>query len=95
VKGTREKNWALATPFNNFLPEAGFLFGSEINDYLNQCGRNWTELNGLQTEKNDVAGKDRQKNIERSSELTCWFFEQASTGCKVKFAKYPKFADTK
>jgi hypothetical protein len=52
-------------------------------------------LSGLQAEKNDVAGKDRQKNIERSSELTNWFFEQASTGCKVMFAKYLNFTDPK
>jgi hypothetical protein len=93
--GTLEKNWGLATPFNNFLPEAAFLFGSEISDYLSLCTRNWTQLRGLQAEKDDVAGKDRQKNIERSTELTNWFFEQASTGCKAQFGKYLDFSNWK
>jgi hypothetical protein len=95
IRGTRERNWGLATPFNNFLPEAAFLFGPEVSDYLNQCSRNWAELHGLQEEQNDVAGEDRQENIARSSELTNWFFEQASTGCKAMFAKYLNFADPK
>jgi len=95
VKGTREKNWGLATPFNNFLPEAAFLFGPEISEYMNECSKNWTELNGLQAEKYADAGKDRQKNIERSTELTRWFLEQASAGCKTKFGVYLDFANWK
>jgi hypothetical protein len=35
MKGTREKHYGLATPFNNFLPESSFLFGQDISDYLN------------------------------------------------------------
>jgi hypothetical protein len=93
--GTREKNWGLGTPFNNFLPEASFLFGPEIGDYLSLCIKHWTELYGLQAEKYSDQGKDRQKNIERSTELTNWFFEQASTGCKAKFGKYLDFANWK
>jgi hypothetical protein len=90
MKGTREKNYGLATPFNNFLPEASFLFGQDIADYLSECSRNWTELYGLEAELNDVAAKDRQKNIERTSELRQWFFEQASVHCKATFTKYLK-----
>ena len=90
MKGTREKRFGLATPFNNFLPEASFLFGEDIPHYLNECSRNWTELYGLEAELNDVAGPDRQKNIERTSALRLWFFEQASVHCKAKFTKYLK-----
>jgi hypothetical protein len=88
MKGTREKHYGLATPFNNFLPEASFLFGRDIADYLNECSKNWTELYGLEAERADVAGMDRQKNIARTSELKVWFFEQASVHCKAKFGKY-------
>lgn len=95
MKGTREKRYGLATPFNNFLPEASFLFGQDISDYLNECSKNWTELYGLEAERADVAGKDRQKTIERASELQLWFFEQASVHCKAKFANYLKFSDSK
>src|ERR1700685_2151371 len=54
---TREKRYGLATPFNNFLPEAAFLFGEDISDYLNECSKSWTELYGLEAELNDVAGR--------------------------------------
>ena len=30
TQGTRAKNHGLATPLNNFLPQAGFLFGEPI-----------------------------------------------------------------
>jgi hypothetical protein len=93
--GTREKNWGLATPFNNFLPEAAFLFGPEIGVFLDKCTKSWTELSGLQAEKDGIGGRDKQKNIERTSELTTWFFEQASTGCKEQFGKYLDFANWK
>ena len=93
--GTRETNWGLATPFNNFLPEAAFLLGPEISDYLNLCIKNWTELHGLQAEKYNEAGKDRQKKIERSTALTNWFFEQGSTGCRAKFGVYLDFRNWK
>src|ERR1700722_14950247 len=32
--GTRAENYGLATPFNNFLPQAAFLFGEPIKRYL-------------------------------------------------------------
>jgi hypothetical protein len=51
MKGTREKNYGLATPFNNFLPEASFLFGKDIQDYLNELSTKWTELYGLEAER--------------------------------------------
>ena|ERR1700722_17248368 len=88
IKGTRERNYGLATPFNNFLPEAAFLFGKDISEYLNECSKNWTELSGLQAEKYAEAGQDRHKKLERTSELTIWFLVQAQTDCKVKFGKY-------
>jgi hypothetical protein len=31
-KGTRDAQYGLGTPFNNFLPQAKFLFGKDIND---------------------------------------------------------------
>jgi hypothetical protein len=93
--GTQEKRgrYGLATPFNNFLPEAAFLFGKEIEIYLNELVKHWTELGGLEAEKDDSA--DRVKNIARTTDLKNYFFEQASTGAKAEFGKYLDFANWK
>jgi hypothetical protein len=89
--GTRERNYGLATPFNNFLPQARFLFGKKIAEYLDLASSNWTELQGLESEIQDVAGDDRKKNLARGRELMKWFFEQASKGCKQLFDEYLNF----
>jgi hypothetical protein len=95
IRGTRDENHGLFTPFNNFRPEAAFLFGSDIEDYVDELAHNWNELHALEVEKDDVAGKDRNKNIARSSELKNWFFEQGSKGVKARFAPYLDFANWK
>jgi len=94
-KGTREANLGFATPFNNYRPEASFLFGKDMEAYIDELIHNWNELHGLEGEKDDVVGADRLKNIQRASELRKWFFEQASTGVKARFSPYMDFADWK
>jgi hypothetical protein len=91
MRGTREKSYGLATPFNNFLPQARFLFGKKIADYLDQASTNWNELHGLEGERADVAGADRQNNIARTRKLKNWFFKEASDGCKQMFDEYLDF----
>jgi hypothetical protein len=90
MKGTREKHYGLATPFNNFLPEASFLFGKDIQDYLNDLSTKWTERYGLEAEK-DGQGVDRAANAARESALKEWFFKQASSVAKEKFGRYLNF----
>jgi hypothetical protein len=89
IKGTREDHHGLSTPFNVFLPEAAFLYGSEIFDYLCDLSEKWNELRGLEGEKNTAA------NIPRTTELTQWFFDEATIGAKEKFGKYLDFANWK
>ena len=89
IKGTREDHHGLATPFNRFLPEAAFLFGPEIFDYLSDLSDKWNELHGLEGEKNTAA------SIPRTTELTQWFFDEASTGAKAKFGIYLDFQNWK
>jgi hypothetical protein len=90
MKGTREKNYGLATPFNNFLPEAQFLFGEPIKKYLDEVSSRWTRLYGLEAERGEE-GIDRHANISEARELKCWFHEQASTGVKAQFDPYLNF----
>jgi hypothetical protein len=92
--GTREKQYGLATPFNNFLPEAAFLFGKPIERYLDEVSTKWTELYGLEAER-DGEGINRADNVRKASELKRWFFEQASTGAKAQFGHYLDFENWK
>jgi len=89
--GTRGKSHGLATPFNNFLPEARFLFGNQIADYLDAVSENWTELHGLEAEQYDVTGSNREQQIARMNELQLWFFKQATEGAREKFGPYLNF----
>jgi hypothetical protein len=89
--GTREKAYGLATPFNNFLPQARFLLGKKIAAYLDIASSNWAELHGLEGERTDIAGADLQNNIARTTELKGWFFKEASEGCKQQFDEYLDF----
>jgi hypothetical protein len=94
TKGARENNYGLATPFNNFLPEAAFLFGKPIERYLDEASTKWAELRALEAET-DGAGIDRAANIAKASELQQWFFEQASKGAKAQFGRYLDFENWK
>lgn len=94
TKDTREKNYGFATPFNNFLPEAAFLFGKPIERYLDEASRKWIELRALEAER-DGAGIERAANIAKESVLKGWFFEQASRGAKTQFGRYLDFENWK
>lgn len=77
----------LHTPFNNFLPEAEFLFGKAIREYLEELAKQWTLLKGYEhsTGVPNVADK--------INELGQWFLEEASTGAKSQFGKYLAFEE--
>jgi hypothetical protein len=85
IRGTREDHHGMATPFNNFLPEAAFLFGPEIYNYLDEVSTKWTELHGVEGDKDNVAAGLIKDDLE------LWFFNQASKGAKEKFSKYIDF----
>ena len=88
-EGTRKKNWGLSTPFNNFIPQARFLFGKDVEAYLSNAVKQWTDLYAVEAESEDPA--ERVKNVARRRDLTNWFFDQASTGVKDLFAPYLDF----
>ena len=92
--GTREQNLGFGTPFNNYRPEAAFLFGKDIEAFIDELVHNWAELHALEAER-DGQGPDRMMIIERMRKLRDWFFEQASKGVKDRFAPYLDFANWK
>jgi hypothetical protein len=84
-KGTRETNLGLFTPFNNLIPQAKFLFGEEIGQYLETLTTKWTRLHGIE-------GMQKQSTYAQEKyELTGWFKEQADNEVKRRFAPYLTF----
>jgi hypothetical protein len=81
----------LATPFNNYIPQAAFLFGSEIEEYLNTAVKNWADMWAIQKNTEDNRNVVQQSDIARRSELEKWFFQEASEGAKRRFGKYLNF----
>jgi hypothetical protein len=84
-------NVGLATPFNNFRPEAAFLFGKRMEAYIDELAHNWSELHGLEGEKDRPDDPNRLKNIARQSELEEYFFAQANMGVRLWFAPFLNF----
>jgi hypothetical protein len=90
TKGTREKNYGLGTPFNNFIPRARFLFGPDVELYLSQAVKKWAHLHALEAEIGG-AGVRAADYAEKRRELLDWFEEQAQRGVKELFGRYLDF----
>jgi hypothetical protein len=90
-EGTRVRSYGLGNPFSNFIPQARFLYGKDVETYLSHAVEMWTELWGIEGETADLQGPARLNNIERRRELRNWFFEQASSGAKELFGRYLDF----
>lgn len=81
--GTRAKNWGLGTPFNSFLPQARFLFGGDIAEYISEASDKWIDLDAIMAEREDPGA--RARSAEREKLLKRWFHDEASTGLKQRF----------
>ena len=92
--GTRARNYGLGNPFSNFMPDARFLFGKEIEDYLQEAVKKWTELWAIEGEL-DGQGVNRLENIEKRRQLANWFEEEASTRAKHRFGQFLDFEQWK
>jgi|SRR5271170_1707414 len=88
AKGTRETNYGLGTPFNNFLPQAKFLFGDDINNYLDLVSEKWTRLHGIE-------GMDRQSEYAQEKSDLMMFFHDESARAKDVFGPYLNFDEWK
>jgi hypothetical protein len=90
MKGTRETNYGLGNPFSNFIPQARFLFGRDVEAYLFQAVRKWADLNAIEGELGN-AGPRAPGLAQRRYELSGWFHEQADSGAKALFGPYLNF----
>lgn len=81
--------------FTNLIPEASFLFGKDIEDYMWLITRNSIELNSLNRQHAD-ANLNQHVNINRMNELEKWFEDEITNeGVKTKFRKYLDFSKWK
>jgi hypothetical protein len=86
----------LFTPFSNFIPEAAFLFGKDIEFYILELADQWTALHRF--ESSDFERMMNSTGTQPSSgllELRAWFSVQANTVLKSKFSPYLDFSNWK
>ena len=95
--GTEENHERATPPFINYMPEAAFLFGKEIPEYLDELSGKWNQRHALQDDKVEMVDSDGRKNenSQKSKELDLWFYSQATWGVKEKFSKYLDFKNWK
>src|ERR1017187_8988162 len=80
LHGAREGGpTGLATPFNNFAPEAKFLFGKKIERYISDAATKWANLKALEAESL------RTGNAEKIATLQEWFHKEADKDVKKLF----------
>lgn len=85
------KNESPFHSFTNLIPQAGFLFGSDIEKYLNVVSQKHTKLWAIYIEtkaNNDVVPHN---HIETLKELENWFLNEAGSGVKLVFSPYLSF----
>jgi hypothetical protein len=91
ISGTRGRGYGMSTPFNNFLPEAAFLFGKDVEKYLDEAATKWAELRGLEGAESRAEGAKLESITTRQTELNLWFHKEASEGAKRLFGRYLNF----
>lgn len=80
-----------STPFDNLIPQASFLFGKEIEEYMRTASKNMTDLWFI--DRRTAANGDVMlpADIARHTELSSWFLEEGSQGVKKIFGEYLDF----
>jgi hypothetical protein len=71
--------------------EVPFLFGDEVVKYLDQVQQHRDELRQIETQAVANNGVVPPAQIPRHTELTNWFVQQRSSGCRRVFAPYLDF----
>lgn len=75
----------------NLVPQAEFIFGSDISGYMRLIQSKSSELHIIDLRakaNNDVMPFD---HIKAHTDLLDWFVREAQNGAKVKFGKYMNF----
>jgi len=88
------KDDELITPFNLLLPEAVFLFGKEIEDYLNELSKHFTQLH-RGAKYLPISAEDEAQNAALMQASQTYFIEQVRQGAKARFGVYLGFDNWK
>lgn len=83
------------SPFSNVIPQASFLFGREIEEYLQEATKKRAELCIINQKMRQSGDFMPPENAKRYAELSLWFSNEATTGLKEKFSPYLSFAKWK
>lgn len=78
--------------FTNLFPTAEFLFGKEIRAYMQEVSKNCTNLWMIQQKTRTNQNIVPQNLINDQTDLTNWFFKQASDDCRGRFGPYLDFS---
>ncbi|MFZ6727201.1 hypothetical protein ACO0K2_17035 [Undibacterium sp. MH2W] len=76
---------------SNSSPQAAFLFGEEIKEYIGLILKKEKEIADIGTraiENNNVV---EPEDIDNLSQLTAWMNHEAKIGCRQKFGKFLNF----
>jgi hypothetical protein len=82
-----------SSPFDNLVPQASFLFGKRIEDYMRTASRNMTELWLINTRTKARGDIILPEDIARHRELLLWFVEEAQQGARQIFGEYLDFSE--
>jgi len=77
----------------NYLPEASFIFGKEVEVYLRNINEKLIQFNILNIKiKNQQHHPVEDSEIKKNAELANWLLNEASTGVKDVFSPYLDFS---
>ncbi len=76
---------------NNLIPQAGFLFGPQIKDYLKEVSKNATDLWSINQRTKANQNVMVQTDISQHLALLLWFWGEATGGADKMFAPFMEF----
>ena len=84
------RNPALSNPFNSFKAEATFLFGRDIEAYLDTATEKWTKMWMVKVtgEGSTMVPID---DVKERDKLVGWFIDETYKGAPQKFGRYMNF----
>lgn len=79
--------------FTNLFPQAQFLFGTEIREYMFEISSKMTKLWMMQQQTKASGNVMSAENTQRELELSVWFEVHAKDECRSRFGRYLDFSN--
>jgi hypothetical protein len=78
----------LGTPFNFYIPEAGFLFGKKIETYIHELAKKWAQFHHIEGLPKELSTPEQ---LSAAIDLQNYFKDQLNQGIKAMFSPYLDF----